>query len=447
MDVGVFGTGYVGLVQAVALSDVGHRVVCIDIDTDKVLQLQRGVPPIHERGLTDMLESNLAAGRLGFSTQALDAVAHSDVLFIAVGTPSHEDGSADLEHVLEVAREIARLMQSPKTLVIKSTVPVGTADLVRVTVQEELVKLGKTGLSFSVVSNPEFLREGSAVEDCMKPDRIIIGCTDEASRQLMATLYAPFNHNHDRLMVMDNRSAELVKYASNAMLATRISFMNEIANLAERLDVDVNAVRKGMGADTRIGYHFLYPGCGFGGSCFPKDLKALIRTAEDQGVEPRLLKMVREINDTQRQVLYGKLQDFFGGDLRGKAIAIWGLAFKPDTDDMREAPSRYLMEALWQAGAVVYAYDPEAMTECRRIYGYRDDLQLCATRDDCLQNADALIICTEWKAFRIIDPPLLRDKLRARLVIDGRNLYQSDSMAAAGLHYLGIGVPYMEPAP
>lgn len=445
MDVGVFGTGYVGLVQAAALSDVGHRVICVDIDAHRISQLQRAVPPIHERGLTELLERNLAEGTLGFTTQALDAVAHADILFIAVGTPPHEDGSADLGHVLDVARDIARLMDSHKTLVIKSTVPVGTADLVQRTVAEELLSLGKAGLSVDVVSNPEFLREGSAVEDCMKPDRIIIGCTAEPSRQLMVELYAPFNHNRDRLLFMDNRSAELVKYASNAMLATRISFMNEIASLAEQLGVDVNAVRKGMGSDPRIGYHFLYPGCGFGGSCFPKDLKALIHTAEEQGVDARLLKTVRNINNDQRQVLFNKLHDFFEGDLHGKVIALWGLAFKPDTDDMREAPSRYLMEALWQEGAIVHAYDPEAMTECRRLYGYRPDLQLCATRDDCLQEADALVICTEWKAFRVIDLPLLREKLGARLVIDGRNLYQPEQMSAAGLHYLGIGLPRKDP--
>lgn len=445
MDVGVFGTGYVGLVQAAALSDVGNRVICVDVDAHKISQLQRAVPPIHERGLTELLERNLAEGTLGFTTQALDAVSHADLLFIAVGTPPHEDGSADLGHVLDVAREIARLMDCNKTLVIKSTVPVGTADLVHETVVEELAQLGKAALAINVVSNPEFLREGSAVEDCMKPDRIIIGCSGERSRQLMTELYAPFNHSRDRLLFMDNRSAELVKYASNAMLATRISFMNEIANLAERLGVDVNSVRKGMGSDPRIGYQFLYPGCGFGGSCFPKDLKALIHTAEEQGVNAKLLKTVRDINTDQRQVLFNKLDSFFKGDLRGKVIALWGLAFKPDTDDMREAPSRYLMEALWQAGAIVHAYDPEAMTECRRLYGYRADLQLCATRDDCLQEADALVICTEWKAFRVIDVHLLSEKLRARLVIDGRNLYQPEQMSVAGLHYLGIGLPYMEP--
>lgn len=446
MEISVFGTGYVGLVQAAALADVGHQVVCVDIDPRKIAQLQRGVPTIHEPGLAEMLERNLAEGRLGFTTQASDAVLHADIIFIAVGTPPNEDGSADLGHVLDVAREIARLMDSDKTLIIKSTVPVGTADRVLAVARETLAELGKGMLNVSIVSNPEFLREGSAVNDCIRPDRIVAGCPDEATRQCIAKLYAPFNHNHDRILFMDNRSAELVKYASNAMLATRISFMNEIALLADRLGVDVNAVRKGLGSDSRIGYHFLYPGCGFGGSCFPKDLKALIRTAEEQDVPPLLLRAVSEVNNQQRLVLFRRLQEFFEGDLRGKVIALWGLAFKPNTDDMREAPSRYLMEALWAAGAVVQAYDPEAMTECRRLYGYRPDLQLCATRDDCLQNADALVICTEWKTFRVVDFDLLRDKLRSRLILDGRNLYDPAEVARAGLHYRGIGVPYQAPA-
>lgn len=446
MEVSVFGTGYVGLVQAAALADVGHRVVCVDIDPKKVAQLQQGVPTIHEPGLADMLERNLAEGRLGFTTQALDAVSHAEVIFIAVGTPPNEDGSADLVHVLDVAREIAHLMTEDKILIIKSTVPVGTADRVLSTARQTLVEQGKLALNVSIVSNPEFLREGSAVHDCIRPDRIVAGCPDEASRQCVAKLYAPFNHNHERLLFMDNRSAELVKYASNAMLATRISFMNEMALLADRLGVDINAVRKGMGSDSRIGYHFLYPGCGFGGSCFPKDLKALIHTAEEQELEPVLLRAVREVNNQQRRVLFNRLHEAFDGDLSGKAIALWGLAFKPNTDDMREASSRYLMEALWDAGATVQAYDPEAMTECRRIYGYRPDLVLCATRDDCLQNADALAICTEWKAFRVADFDLLREKLRYRLVVDGRNLYNPSEVAEAGLHYRAIGLPHLEPA-
>lgn len=445
MNVSVFGTGYVGLVQAVAFADVGHNVVCVDIDPHKIAQLKRAISPIHEPGLTTLIEENLKAGRLSFTTHVQEAVNHGQVIFIAVGTPSNEDGSADLNHVLAVARQIASLMHEDKTLVIKSTVPVGTADLVVETTSKELAELGKSSLKTHVVSNPEFLKEGSAVADCMRPDRIIIGCADDQPRQQLIDLYAPFNHNHERLMFMDNRSAELVKYAANAMLATRISFMNEMANLAELLGVDINSVRKGIGSDPRIGYHFIYPGAGFGGSCFPKDLKALIHTAESNGLEPQMLKTVREINDRQRHVLFRKLKAHMGENLKGKVIALWGLAFKPNTDDMREATSRYLMDALWDAGATVYAYDPEAMTECRRIYGYRDDLHLCATRDDTLQCADALVICTEWKNFRVVDFDLLFDKLKERLIVDGRNLYNPQQVADAGLHYRSIGLPYCTP--
>ena len=447
MNVSVFGTGYVGLVQAVAFADVGHNVVCVDIDAHKIAQLQRAIAPIHEPGLNGLIEDNIKAGRLSFTTDAQSAVAHAQVIFVAVGTPSHEDGSADLEHVLTVVRDIAKLMQGDKTLVLKSTVPVGTADLVVATVAEQLAELGKSHLTVHVVSNPEFLKEGSAVADCMRPDRIIVGCNHEVPRQQLSELYAPFNRNHERLMFMDNRSAEMVKYAANAMLATRISFMNEMANLAERLGVDINAVRKGIGSDPRIGYHFIYPGAGFGGSCFPKDLRALIHTAESNGLEPHMLKTVRDVNEQQRHVLFRKLKAHLGDNLKNKVIAVWGLAFKPNTDDMREATSRYLMEALWAAGATVYAYDPEAMTECRRIYGYRADLHLCATRDDTLQCADALVICTEWKAFRVVDFDQLRDKLKDRLIVDGRNLYNPQQVADAGLHYLSIGLPYRVPGP
>jgi len=450
MNVSVFGIGYVGLVHAATMADVGHCVVCVDIDADKVAQLQNAVVPFHEPGLADLIDNNLRDGRLIFSTQAQDAVAHAQLIFIAVGTPPTEDGSADLHHVLAVARQIASIMTEDKILVVKSTVPVGTADLVACAVAEQLATQHHPESGpvprVHVVSNPEFLKEGSAVEDSLRPDRIIIGCDAPAPRKALAELYAPFNHNRDRLMFMDNRSAELVKYAANAMLATRISFMNEIANLAERLDVDINAVRKGIGADPRIGYHFLYPGCGFGGSCFPKDLKALINTAERNGIEPQILKAVNSVNNAQRHVLFGKLDAHYDGQLKGKVIALWGLAFKPNTDDMREAPSRYLIEALWQAGAQVHAYDPEAMTECRHLYGYQDDLHLCATRDDTLQHAHALVICTEWKQFRVVDFNFLRTKLRDRLIVDGRNLYDPQRVADAGLHYLGIGLPYFAPA-
>lgn len=446
MEVSVFGSGYVGLVQAAVLADVGHQVICVDIDDRKIVQLRQGIPSIHEPGLAALLEENIKAGRLHFTTQASDAVAHGKVIFIAVGTPPNEDGSADLQHVLSVARQIAGLMEQDRTLVIKSTVPVGTADKVRMETRATLDARDKTHLNAYVVSNPEFLKEGSAVADCSRPDRIIIGSQDPIAQAQMAELYAPFNRNHERTTYMDNRSAELVKYAANAMLATRISFMNELASLAESLGVDIEAVRKGIGSDPRIGYHFIYPGCGFGGSCFPKDLKALIHTAEENGIEPRLLRTVTRINDDQRQLLLHKLKAQFPEGLAGKSIAVWGLAFKPNTDDMREAPSRYLMEALWAEGARVRAFDPEAMTECRRIYGYRNDLELCATRDDTLQDADALVICTEWKAFRVVDFDELRKKLRARLVIDGRNLFNPQQLARAGLHYIGIGLPYIRPS-
>ncbi|MBF0676637.1 UDP-glucose/GDP-mannose dehydrogenase family protein [Pseudomonas sp.] len=445
MDVSVFGTGYVGLVQAVTMADVGHRVVCVDIDANKIKQLQRAVPTIHEPGLSTLLEDNLKAARLSFTTQASDAVAHGSLIFIAVGTPPDEDGSADLHHVLDVTRTIVGLMNEDRTLVIKSTVPVGTARQVEQTAREELSRLGKAHLRVRVVSNPEFLKEGSAVSDCMRPDRIIVGTEDELARSQLAELYAPFCRNHDKLMLMDNRSAELTKYAANAMLATRISFMNELANLAEILEADIEAVRKGIGSDPRIGYHFIYPGCGFGGSCFPKDIRALLHTAEHNGLPLRLLQTVSDINDAQRHVLFRKLQQHFPDGLAGKSIAVWGLAFKPNTDDMREAPSRYLMEALWREGATVRAYDPEAMSECRRLYGYREDLVLCPTRDDTLLDADALVICTEWKTFRVVDFDWLASKLRAGLVIDGRNLYNPQQLANAGLLYQGIGLPQIAP--
>ncbi|SEI56739.1 UDPglucose 6-dehydrogenase [Azotobacter beijerinckii] len=445
MDVSVFGTGYVGLVQAAALADVGHRVLCVDIDEVKIKQLQRAVPPIQEPGLSAMIDDNLREGRLFFSTQASDAVIHGQLIFIAVGTPSDEDGSADLRHVLGVTREIASHMQADCTLVIKSTVPVGTASQVEAVARAELDRLGKGRLAVRVVSNPEFLKEGSAVNDCVRPDRIIVGSDDELARAQLAELYAPFCRSRDKLIFMDNRSAELTKYAANAMLATRISLMNELANLAERLGADIEAVRRGIGSDPRIGYHFIYPGCGFGGSCFPKDLRALLHTASASGQPLRLLQSVQDVNETQRLVLFHKLQKLYPEGLAGKAIALWGLAFKPNTDDMREAPSRYLMEALWHAGATVRAFDPEAMSECRRLYGYRDDLVLCATRDDTLQDTDALVICTEWKAFRVVDFELLAHQLRDRLIVDGRNLYSPQQAAAAGLRYLGIGLPYVDP--
>ncbi|WP_347905399.1 UDP-glucose/GDP-mannose dehydrogenase family protein [Pseudomonas purpurea] len=445
MDVSVFGTGYVGLIQAAALADVGHRVLCVDIDPNKIRQLQQAVPPISEPGLSGTLEENIKDGRLLFTTQASDAVAHAELIFIAVGTPADEDGSADLSHVLAVTRQIASCMNADRTLIIKSTVPVGTADQVTAAARHELDRRGLEQLNVRVVSNPEFLKEGSALADCMRPDRIIVGTTDEEARNQLSELYAPFCRNHEKLMFMDNRSAELTKYAANAMLATRISFMNELANLTELLGADIEAVRKGIGSDPRIGYHFIYPGCGFGGSCFPKDLRALLHTAEHNGMPLRLLRSVTDVNDSQRHILFSKLRAYFPNGFADKKIAVWGLAFKPNTDDMREAPSRYLMEALWQEGATVHAFDPEAMSECRRLYGYRDDLHLCATRDDTLEDADALVICTEWKNFRVVDFEVLADKLRSRVIVDGRNLYNPEHVAAAGLHYSGIGLRRIAP--
>ncbi|MGL5551290.1 MAG: UDP-glucose dehydrogenase family protein, partial [Plesiomonas shigelloides] len=394
MKVTVFGIGYVGLVQAAVLAEVGHDVMCVDVDARKVENLKNGIIPIYEPGLTPLVKSNYAAGRLTFTTDAKSGVDHGEIQFIAVGTPPDEDGSADLQYVLAVAKTIATHMQSHKIVVDKSTVPVGTADKVRAAITEVLQARGSE-LAFDVVSNPEFLKEGAAVSDCMKPDRIVIGSDNADAVEMMRELYAPFNRNHDRLICMDVRSAELTKYAANCMLATKISFMNEMANLAERLGADIEMVRKGIGSDPRIGYHFIYPGCGYGGSCFPKDVQALVRTSESIGYQPQLLQAVEAVNNRQKYRLPTLIKQHFGEDLRGKTFALWGLSFKPNTDDMREASSRVLMEELWQAGAKVQAYDPEAMEETQRIYGLRDDLLLLGTKDAALNNADALIICTE----------------------------------------------------
>jgi len=389
MKVTVFGTGYVGLVQGAVLADVGHDVVCVDIDAAKVAALQAGQIPIHEPGLQALVTSNLAAGRLAFTTDAAQGVAHGDLLFLAVGTPPDEDGSADLQHVLAVARTIATHMQAPRTLVNKSTVPVGTADRVADAVRAVLAERG-ADIAFEVVSNPEFLKEGAAVADCMRPDRIVVGTSSAAAERQLRELYAPFNRNHDRMVVMDVKSAELTKYAANAMLATKISFINEMAGLAERLGADIEAVRRGIGSDPRIGYHFIYPGAGYGGSCFPKDVKALIHTAQSVGFEPQVLQAVERRNDAQRRVLPERIVAHYGGSLAGRTIAVWGLAFKPDTDDMREAPSRDLLHGLWAAGAQVRAHDPVAMEEARRVFGARPDLLLCDTPLQALQGADAL---------------------------------------------------------
>ena len=440
MKVTVFGTGYVGLVQGAVLADVGHDVVCVDIDAAKVAALQAGQIPIHEPGLQALVTSNLAAGRLAFTTDAAQGVAHGDLLFLAVGTPPDEDGSADLQHVLAVARTIATHMQAARTLVNKSTVPVGTADRVADAVRAVLAERG-ADIAFEVVSNPEFLKEGAAVADCMRPDRIVVGTSSAAAERQLRELYAPFNRNHDRMVVMDVKSAELTKYAANAMLATKISFINEMAGLAERLGADIEAVRRGIGSDPRIGYHFIYPGAGYGGSCFPKDVKALIHTAQSVGFEPQVLQAVERRNDAQRRVLPERIVAHYGGSLAGRTIAVWGLAFKPDTDDMREAPSRDLLHGLWAAGAQVRAHDPVAMEEARRVFGARPDLLLCDTPLQALQGADALAIVTEWKAFRVPDFAQMARLLKDRIVFDGRNLYDPALLARHGLAYHAIGRP------
>ena len=440
MRVCIFGTGYVGLVTGTCLAEVGHDVVCVDIDQAKVDGLNRGIIPIYEPGLEPMVKANHAAGRLRFTTDAGSGIAHGDVLFIAVGTPPDEDGSADLQYVLAVARTIGRHLARPAVVVDKSTVPVGTADKVRAAIADELAQRG-AAIAFDVVSNPEFLKEGAAVEDCMRPDRIVLGSDNPAAIEKLKRLYAPFNRNHERIVTMDVRSAELTKYAANAMLATKISFMNEIANIAEQVGADVEMVRKGIGSDPRIGWHFIYPGAGYGGSCFPKDVQALARTAQQHGVEPRLLAAVEGVNEAQKAHLFELMVRHYGGEagLRGKTVALWGLAFKPNTDDMREASSRRLLQLLWDAGARVQAYDPEAMDEARRIFGERADLCLCGSAGEALQGADALVVITEWKQFRSPDFARLQAALADAVVFDGRNLYEPAEVEAAGLAYYGIG--------
>ncbi|AKC87798.1 UDP-glucose dehydrogenase family protein [Pseudoxanthomonas suwonensis] len=442
MRVAIFGTGYVGLVTGACLAEVGHEVVCVDVDAAKVDGLNNGVVPIYEPGLAPMVRASHAAGRLRFTTDAAAAMAHGEFVFIAVGTPPDEDGSADLRYVLAVARTIGRHLERPAVVVGKSTVPVGTADKVRAAIAAELEARG-VEVAFDVVSNPEFLKEGDAVADCMRPDRIVVGADNPAAVARMRRLYAPFHRNRDRFVVMDVRSAELTKYAANAMLATKISFMNEIANIAERVGADVEAVRQGIGSDPRIGWHFIYPGAGYGGSCFPKDVQALARTARQHGHGAQLLEAVEAVNDRQKGHLFELVQHHYdrGEDegVRGKVFAVWGLAFKPNTDDMREASSRRLLAQLWEAGASVRAYDPEAMDEARRIYGERDDLVLCGSAQAALEGADALAVVTEWKEFRSPDFARLQAALGDAVVFDGRNLYEPDEVEAAGLAYYGVG--------
>lgn len=438
MKITVFGTGYVGLVTGTCLADVGHDVVCMDVDADKIARLEAGEVPIFEPGLTAMVERNVEAGRLRFTTDAEEAVKFGVLQFIAVGTPPDEDGSADLKYVLSVAKTIGEYMDDYRVVIDKSTVPVGTADRVRAALSSTLKARG-ANIDFDVCSNPEFLKEGAAIEDFTRGARIVVGTDSERVMTLMRECYGPYNRNHDKLMFMDVRAAELTKYAANAMLATKISFMNEISNLAERLGADIEAVRRGIGSDPRIGYHFIYPGCGYGGSCFPKDVQALARTAQQSGYETELLNAVESVNLRQKKTLFNKLSRAFDGDLAGKKIALWGLAFKPNTDDMREAPSRTLMEALWEAGASVQAYDPESMKECRRIYGDRDDLTLVADRVQAVKGADALVIVTEWKEFRTIDFDWLRAQLRTPVIVDGRNLFDPADAKEAGFLYYAIG--------
>ncbi len=438
MRVTLFGTGYVGLVTGACLAEVGNDVICVDIDHAKIEGLERGLIPIYEPGLEELVKANHAAGRLRFSTDAAAGIAHGDVLFIAVGTPPEEDGSADLSHVLEVARTIGKHLDRPVVIVDKSTVPVGTGDRVRETIAAQLAAR-VIEVPFDVVSNPEFLKEGEAVKDCLRPDRIVIGSDSPRAIEWMKRLYAPFNRSHDRLVVMDIRSAELTKYAANAMLATKISFMNEMANIAERVGADIEMVRQGIGSDPRIGWHFIYPGAGYGGSCFPKDVQALARTAKLHGYDARIMTAVEAVNTAQKSRLFEMVSQHFEGELKGRRFAVWGLAFKPNTDDMREASSRTLLAQLWDAGASVRAYDPEAMDEARRLYGERDDLELCATPADALENADALIVVTEWKAFWSPSLTLLREALREKVIFDGRNIYDPAVVEAAGLAYYGIG--------
>jgi len=438
MKITVIGSGYVGLVSGACLAELGNDVICLDVDPKKIDILNNGGVPIYEPGLEAIIKSNVAAGRLRFTTDVAESVAHGLVQMIAVGTPSGEDGSADLQYVIAAARSIGRAMTEYKVIVDKSTVPVGTADKVRQAVQEELDKRGtKTG--FSVVSNPEFLKEGAAIDDFNRPDRIVVGAEDEQAIKVMREMYAPFQRNHDRLMVMDIRSAELTKYAANAMLATRISFMNELANLAEKVGADIEHVRKGIGSDQRIGYHFLYAGCGYGGSCFPKDIRALQRTGAEYGLPLKVLQAVEEVNDAQKSVLLRKITERFGDNLKGKHFALWGLAFKPGTDDMREATSRIVMEGLWARGATVTAYDPVAMNETRHIYGERADLNYADTPKDALHEADALVIVTEWKAFKSPDFDVIKTRLKQPVIFDGRNLFEPTGVAAQGIEYHGIG--------
>ncbi len=438
MNVTIYGSGYVGLVTAACLAQVGNNVMCVDIDEERVKKLQQCIVPIHEPGLQELIQTNVEATRIEFTLDAEAGIGHGLFQFIAVGTPPDEDGSADLQHVLKVAETIGQGMNDYKVVVNKSTVPVGTAKKVSNAIRGELDSRNLS-LEFDVVSNPEFLKEGAAIDDFMKPDRIIIGVENPRTAELMRALYAPFNRSRDRVHIMEPASAELTKYAANAILATKISFMNELANIAERLGADIEEVRLGIGSDPRIGYQFIYPGCGYGGSCFPKDVKALQHIAKEVGYTAKLISAVDEINQNQKHVLFNKINKYFNGDLKNKVIALWGLAFKPNTDDMREASSRELMEALWNAGAKVQAYDPVAMDECRRIYGDHPALTLCDEKDETLKNADALALVTEWKEFNSPNFDAIKKSLSHAVIFDGRNLYEPGLMQQLGFKYYAIG--------
>lgn len=436
MKISIFGTGYVGLVTGACLAEIGHDVLCVDNDADKIALLKDGGIPIYEPGLEEVVTTNFQNGRLKFSTSAKDAVDHGRVIFIAVGTPPDEDGSADMSAVLSVAGTIAQHMTSPRLIVNKSTVPVGSADKVRGKILET-----NKDVDFDVASNPEFLKEGAAVQDFMRPDRIVIGCASQESEDLLREIYSSFVRQRDRIIAMDVRSAELTKYAANAMLATKISFMNELSRIAERVGADIEAVRTGIGSDSRIGYSFIYAGAGYGGSCFPKDVKALAATARANDIEPRLIQAVEDVNARQKMILVDKIVDHFGDDLSGKTIALWGLSFKPDTDDMREAPARVIMEELWKRGATIRAYDPEAMDEARRIYGDKDSLIYCDTAIEACDGADALTLITEWKEFRHFDSDAVKNALKTPVLFDGRNIYNPAKMRNAGYTYYSIGRP------
>jgi UDPglucose 6-dehydrogenase len=438
MRLTIFGSGYVGLVTGACFAEAGNNVLCVDVDEKKVEMLRRGESPIYEPGLEDMLKKNLAAGRIAFTTDAAEGVKHGLFQFIAVGTPPDEDGSADLKYVLAVAESIGRNLTEYRVVVTKSTVPVGTADKVKAKIESTMQQRG-VQVEFDTVSNPEFLKEGAAITDFMKPDRIVVGTDNPRTAELLKALYDPFTRNRDRMIVMDVRSSELTKYAANAMLATKISFMNELANLSERVGADIEKVRLGIGSDPRIGYHFIYPGCGYGGSCFPKDVQALARSARDQSFNAELLNAVEGVNKRQKEVLFGKISRHFGGKLAGRTVAVWGLAFKPNTDDMREAPSRTLIEALWGAGAKVQAYDPVADHETRRLYGERPDFTIAKSAMGALQGADVLAIVTEWQEFRSPDFETIKATLKQPVIFDGRNLYDPTFVERFGVTYYGIG--------